>query len=104
MVRSKYEEALLAEIYPTPCTYCGHAWTCGQDVRDRKAVLHHGHLLCAPCVLPSDSVLTEWIMANSEDLSEADRAFAVSVAGLRDDELEINDSNRIIGMMEKANG
>lgn len=100
----KYEESLLAALYPIPCGYCGRAWTCGQDVHERKAILHGGLLLCRDCILPPDSALTDWLMSQTENLSKEESQFAARVAGLRDDELEVDDSNRIIDMMERMNG
>ena len=103
MRRTKYEESLLARSFPTACPYCGWMWLCGQDVYERKALLHNGQLLCESCVVPKDSTLSDWMVSKFETLSNADKELAQRVAGLRDDELEVRDVHRIVDLMEQVN-
>jgi hypothetical protein len=103
MQRTKYEESLLASSFPAACPYCGWMWLCGQDVHERKALLHNGQLLCKGCVVPEGSVLSDWVVGKFETLSSADKDLAQRVAGLRDDELDVCDVHRIVDLMEQVN-
>lgn len=96
-----YEEALLADLYPAPCPFCGRGWACGQDVRERKAVLHRGVLVCLRCVSPCATTLVDWAAANlAESPNPEDRLLAQRVQGLDDTDIEVNDMIRLLDLME----
>lgn len=100
MTRTRYEEALLADIYAgTYCPHCGVVWDCGETVREREAFCRDGGLVCSPCFAPPAAIVAAWMLRHVDELRGADAELAQRVQGLEDDEIDESDLNRAWALM-----
>lgn len=86
------------------CPVCKAEWLCPKDVCDRKPQAIGDEIVCAKCLKPSSSRVSEYIeycLSRSDELSSGEEALVIRISTLSDGELSTDEYRRIRRVVER---